>query len=113
MNGRGAGPETNFSLSELAKDAGTSPTVLLRSFTKAVGCTPHTYQTARGFTAAGSFSGTVLLSSRRRFSADSLIKATSLAFSKDGQGRLQLDTARRLIVPTASSHEPKLSVDLK
>jgi AraC-like DNA-binding protein len=40
-------PETNFSLSELAKDAGTSPTVLLRSFTKAVGCTPHTYQMAR------------------------------------------------------------------
>ena len=40
-------PETNFSLSELAKDTGTSPTILLRSFTKAVGCTPHTYQTAR------------------------------------------------------------------
>ena len=40
-------PETNCSLSELAKDAGISPTVLLRSFTKAVGCTPHTYQMAR------------------------------------------------------------------
>jgi len=40
-------PEANISLSELADEAGTSPTTLLRSFTKAVGCTPHTYQTAR------------------------------------------------------------------
>jgi AraC-like DNA-binding protein len=40
-------PEVNISLSELADEAGTSPTVLLRSFTRAVGCTPHTYQTAR------------------------------------------------------------------
>jgi AraC-like DNA-binding protein len=40
-------PEANISLSELADEAGTSPTMLLRSFTKAVGCTPHTYQIAR------------------------------------------------------------------
>jgi AraC-like DNA-binding protein len=40
-------PEANISLSELADEVGTSPTMLLRSFTKAVGCTPHTYQTAR------------------------------------------------------------------
>jgi len=39
-------PATNLSLSELAKEAGTSPTMLLRSFTKAIGCTPYAYQTA-------------------------------------------------------------------
>lgn len=39
-------PEANLSLSELAKEAGTSPTMLLRSFTKVIGCTPHVYQTA-------------------------------------------------------------------
>jgi AraC-like DNA-binding protein len=40
-------PEVNIGLSELADEVGTSPTALLRSFTNAVGCTPHTYQTAR------------------------------------------------------------------
>jgi AraC-like DNA-binding protein len=39
-------PEINVSLVELSRIAGMSVTSLLRSFTKACGCTPHTFQTA-------------------------------------------------------------------
>lgn len=44
--------ERDLGLDELARAAGLQPLTLLRSFRKAVGCTPHTYRTARRLAAA-------------------------------------------------------------
>lgn len=44
--------ERDLGLDELARAADLQPLALLRSFRKAVGCTPHTYRTARRLAAA-------------------------------------------------------------